>query len=221
MLTVGVLCAHLGVLWLVSHPGRPGSAGGRPGVVTIAPGKTASAPRPAAVLDADTAATEPRPGAAATESAADPALPPPDPAPAPAPAPAALPAAATASASAPQAPAPSGDGGGDEFLPRSALTVAPRVRSEVRLDYPTAAPLGRFRGRVTLFVDETGSVRRMRFETPDAEFPAVFQDEVRQRFSAATISPGEVDGRPVKAQHVIVVDFDAGVGEDESSRPAR
>jgi len=99
--------------------------------------------------------------------------------------------------------------------------VPPRIYSEVLLEYPTGAPAGRFRGKVTLFVDETGKVRRLRFETPDAEFPAVFQDEVRQRFSAASISPGEVDGRPVKAQHVIAVEFDAGVNDDGSPQPPR
>jgi hypothetical protein len=116
---------------------------------------------------------------------------------------------------------PDGEIGSDDYLPRSALTVLPRVRSEVLLDYPSGAPAGRFRAKVTLFVDEAGAVRRVRFQPLDAEFPSVFQDEVRQRFSAATISPGEVDGRPVKAQHILVVDFDAGAGEDEASRQAR
>lgn len=213
---MGVLCAHLGVLGLVNPPGPPVSSG-RPGVVTLARSGPATATRPVTRLD-ETLQTNPAvppPQAWPTADAPMRSAPASDAA-APAPTTEANSAAFAASAA-----SPAGSGGSDDYLPRSALTVLPRVRSQVLLDYPSGAPLGRFRGKVTLFVDETGAVRRMRFETPDAEFPPVFQEEVRQRFSAATISPGEVDGRPVKAQHVIVVDFDAGVGEDESSPPQR
>lgn len=215
-LILGVLCAHLGLLGLLSPPSRPGGSSGRPGVVTLSPGKTESAPRRAVGVGPD-GAVEGQSSAASTDPPAEAASVPPMPAPASA----THPDAAVTSASAPQAPSRAGDGGSDEYLPRSALTVLPRVRSEVLLEYPPGAPAGRYRGQVTLFVDETGGVRRMRFETPDAQFPAVFQEEVRRRFSAATISPGELDGRPVKAQHVIVVDFDAGIGEDEASPPQR
>lgn len=209
-LTVGVLCAHLGLLWLVSALDRPGSAGARPGVVTVARSSAVTLPRAATAREegattAETTGTGPADRPATDAATAMPAAPP-------------VPEAPRASA--PVSSPPSG-AGNDDYLPRSALTQVPRVRSEVLLEYPPGAPAGRFRAKVTLFVDEAGTVRRMRFETPDAEFPPVFQEEVRQRFGAATISPGEVDGRPVKAQHVIVVDFDAGIDEDASNRPAR
>lgn len=111
---------------------------------------------------------------------------------------------------------PGGPGGPDvpeeEYLPRSALSLAPEALGEVLLAYPPEAPPGRYGGVLTLFIDADGQVRRVRREAARAgepELPPAFEEAARQAFLAARFRPGERDGRPVKARIRIAVEFEA------------
>lgn len=102
----------------------------------------------------------------------------------------------------------------EEYLPRSALSLAPEALDEVLLAYPPEAPPGRYRGVLTLFIDAEGRVRRVRSEPAagagDSEaLPPIFEDAARQAFLAARFRPGERDGRPVKSRIRIAVEFEA------------
>lgn len=100
-------------------------------------------------------------------------------------------------------------GSGEEYLPRSALSAAPQVLGAVMLEYPPQAPPGRWQGELTLFIDETGQVRRVRVDSGEAQLPAPFQEAARQAFLGARFTPGEVSGRAVRSRIRIAVDFEA------------
>lgn len=109
----------------------------------------------------------------------------------------------------PEATALPADAGLEEYLPRAALSVTPQPIGEVLLAYPPQAPIGLFRGVLTLFIDQHGGVQRVRIESGDAEFPPVFQEAARQSFLAARFEPGQLQGRPVKSRIRIAVEFEA------------
>ncbi len=94
----------------------------------------------------------------------------------------------------------------DRYLPRSALSRAPAALQQVELPYPEAAPLGQYRAVLTLFIDAQGRVRRVR-AAPG--LPAALEEAARQAFLAANFSPGEVDGRAVRSQMRVEVEFSA------------
>ncbi len=215
-LAAASLLAHLGLLGLLSS--EPPPAGRRP-----ADGAASSRPRSVLVRSAPVPAddaSEPlplRPPPQATERAAEPppGTTPHDEAP-------------SAAASSPHqtpvqtGPALPGPDAGAEYLPRSALSVVPLPLGEVLLAYPPGAPPGRHRGELTLFIDEQGSVQRVRIDSGEGELPAVFQEAARQAFLAARFSPGEWQGRAAKARIRIAVEFEAaepgGAVEDRGPR---
>ncbi len=203
-LAAASLLAHLGLLGLLT--GEPPSAGRRP-----ADGAASSRPRSVLVRSTpvpdDASAPVPPP---AIERAAEP---PPHAAPHDE-----APSAETAASSPHQTPsqtpalagpALAGPDDGAEYLPRSALSVVPQPLGEVLLTYPPGAPPGRHRGELTLFIDEQGSVQRVRIDSGEAELPVVFQEAARQAFLAARFTPGELQGRAVKARMRIAVEFEA------------
>lgn len=107
---------------------------------------------------------------------------------------------------APVAPADAVDG----YLPRKALSVPPAPRGHIALEWPAGmAVLGRQAAVFTVFIDETGVVRRMVPDGPTLQ--PTLEAVARDTFTAAVFSPGEVDGRPVKAMIRIEVVFDADV----------
>lgn len=109
-------------------------------------------------------------------------------------------------------PAPRTGSLDEEYLPRSALSLAPEALGEVLLAYPPEAPPGRYGGVLTLFIDADGGVRRVRSEPArpgEADLPPVFEEAARQAFLAARFRPGERDGRPVKSRIRIAVEFEA------------
>lgn len=120
-----------------------------------------------------------------------------------------LPAAQPGTALDSAPPQTAGQPDGEEYLPRSALTTPPQARGSVLLAYPDDAPVGLYRGVLTLFIDERGAVQRVRVETGEAELPALFQEAARQAFLAAQFSPGELQGRAVKSRIRIAVEFEA------------
>jgi len=95
-----------------------------------------------------------------------------------------------------------------DYLPRSALTVPPRARDQVVIDYPFFdGALQRYVAEFDLFIDDSGGVVRVVGATPD--LPAILADAVRQAFLAARFAPGELDGRPVRSRMRIEVTFDS------------
>jgi hypothetical protein len=85
-----------------------------------------------------------------------------------------------------------------DYVPRPQLSVAPQPVGVLQFDYPDfAGDAGHYRFVVSLFIDEHGDVREVRFD--DAGVPAPIQYTVRNEFFSARFSPGEVDGRPVRS----------------------
>ena len=115
----------------------------------------------------------------------------------------ATPAASHGVPSAPVAPA-------DPFLdyvPRSRLTVAPRPLSAVDVNFPSVEGLVDLRVQVTLFIDESGTVRKVRIDTPDV--PADFARAISESFLPARFQPGEVETVAVRSQIRLEIDFRA------------
>jgi periplasmic protein TonB len=79
----------------------------------------------------------------------------------------------------------------DHYLARSLLTVPPVSLTPVLINYPDAPDTGdRYRGELTLFIDETGAVVRVRAEG-DA-LPPALEDAARRAFMSTRFSPGEL-----------------------------
>lgn len=95
-----------------------------------------------------------------------------------------------------------------DYLPRRELTVAPVLKAEVPLVWPEEGVLaGRYSAVVTLFVDETGRVRKLRFDGDG--LPPLLQEQAREAFLGARFSPGELQGVPVKSRVRVEVVFEA------------
>lgn len=188
-----VLAAHAAVL---SLPVRP--AAGSP-VMSTAPviqTRTLSTASPAPVPDRPTpepVAAPPTPVAQAARRLAEPA-----------PTPAPLAAPEQVQAVVPPASlhdeVPTAVGGlslpgiaddDDLFVARSLLSVPPVATAPVLIDFPAfAGQAERYRGELTLFIDEQGVVVRVRAEG-DA-LPAPLEEAARRAFMAVRFSPGEL-----------------------------
>lgn len=117
------------------------------------------------------------------------------------------PAVAAAAAAAPLPEAP--------YLPRGELTVPPRLLGHVDVPFPTDVEgVVDLKVRVTLFIDERGTVQRLRVETPDVH-PA-FERSIRDAFGQARFSPGELDQVAVRSQVRLEVEFHAPSGRPRS-----
>lgn len=98
----------------------------------------------------------------------------------------------------------------DGYLPRKALSVAPAPLEQIALAWPAGMTvIGRQTAVFTVFIDETGVVRKMVPDGPTLQ--PTLEAAARDTFTAATFSPGQLDGRPVKAMIRIEVVFDASV----------
>jgi periplasmic protein TonB len=90
------------------------------------------------------------------------------------------------------------DSDGD-YYPRALLSKAPSPLDAVAIDYPLIEnDSGYHVSELTLFIDETGRVARVRVD--GASLPAAF--------AGSKFRAGEVDGRAVKSQIRIEVVFD-------------
>lgn len=95
-----------------------------------------------------------------------------------------------------------------DYRPRRELTVAPVLKADVPLVWPEEGVLaGHYSDVATLFIDETGRVRKLRFEGEG--LPPRLQDQAREAFLGASFSPGELQGVPVKSRIRVQVAFDA------------
>ena len=97
--------------------------------------------------------------------------------------------------------------GDDRYLSRSQLDQPPAAQSDIALPFPDTAPLGSYRAVLTLFIDPTGQVQRVRTEsaegtesTEGASLPPSLDNAARQAFLAARFTPGVKDGQPVRSR---------------------
>lgn len=113
---------------------------------------------------------------------------------------------------------PIGHGGLDDYLPRRLLTQAPTSDRPVELPYPSDGPLqGQYVAVATLYIDEHGWVRDVRFE--GEPLPSALQETARGSFLAARFRAGEVEGQPVKSRIRIEVTFESKVNADSHHLP--
>ena len=123
-------------------------------------------------------------------------------------APAAVPPRAGADAT--PAPAPA-------FSPRPAqryyttreVDARPGILMQVEPEYPEAAARRFLSGRVVarLLIDETGAVEKV--AVVSAEPPGYFEAAAEKAFLAARFTPGIKDGRPVRVQMLLEINFDS------------
>ena len=141
----------------------------------------------------------------------------------PAPEPSAIDASASRSpapaADPPPAPgdAPAGAAERPAFAPLPALRyyrtrdldVRPGILVRVEPEFPEAAARRFLSGRVVaqLLIDESGAVERV--EVIEAEPPGYFEAAARKAFLAARFTPGMKDGRPVRVQMLLELNFDS------------
>jgi periplasmic protein TonB len=102
--------------------------------------------------------------------------------------------------------------GFEEYLPRNRLSVAPEVLTNVDVQFPPGVTgIVDLTARITLFIDEKGTVRRLRFDS--AGIPSAFATSVLDTFLNARFKPGEVDGVAVRSQVRLEVEFHAKRGK--------
>jgi hypothetical protein len=99
----------------------------------------------------------------------------------------------------------------DEYLPRQRLTRAPRAQQLIDIPFPPGVPTpGRYKAVLALYIDETGTVRRVK--VADADLPGAYEEAARNAFQSASFVPGELKGRAVKSLIHIEVVFEESRG---------
>jgi len=91
----------------------------------------------------------------------------------------------------------------DLYFARSQLAVVPAPIDAVSIDYPVfAGDAGRYTAELSLFIDETGRVARVRVDT--AGLPPALEDAARRAFTRARFRPGEAAGQGVVKSRIRV-----------------
>ena len=89
--------------------------------------------------------------------------------------------------------------GGDEYIDSRRLSVRPAPIGEFTLPpLRMGSRVGPAKAVLTLFIDETGHVVRVRVES--SNLPANADNEAQQAFADARFQPGMLDGRAVKSR---------------------
>jgi TonB family protein len=96
-----------------------------------------------------------------------------------------------------------------EYRPLSELTRPPTAAEEITIEYPyDPYRLGLLVASLALFIDEDGSVAKVRAEDPKA--PSNYERAAVEAFAKARFNPGMVGDRAVKSRLVIRVAFESG-----------
>jgi len=114
------------------------------------------------------------------------------------------------------------EAGADTYLSRDAVDQGPQPVSLIQIPYPEGVQAvasngttGQVHtGRLTLYIDENGAVRRVQVNS--TELPTPFQEAARNAFLQARFVPGQRQGQAVKVRIDIEVSFD---DRDTSPRP--
>lgn len=94
------------------------------------------------------------------------------------------------------------------YFGREDLDLAPKAQGIVQIAYPPGVPGNELQaGRLTLFIDEHGTVQRI--QVLDQSLPPPFQEAARNAFLQARFAPGERAGRNVRSRIDVEVVFDA------------
>ena len=124
------------------------------------------------------------------------------------------------SASQPRVAAPADD---EDYVDPRRLTVRPSPVGDVVLpELPASDLKTALKAVMTLFIDDTGRVVRIRVES--SNLPVDAEVAIRQVFMQAPFRPGAIDGRAVKSRMRIEVGFDAaapGADAPGSADPRR
>ncbi len=98
----------------------------------------------------------------------------------------------------------------DLYFPRALLSHAPAALDPVIIDYPRfEGDIGRYVAELSLFIDETGRVARVRVDS--GSLPPALEDAARRAFAQARFRPGEVaEHGAVKSRIRIEVIFESG-----------
>ncbi len=95
----------------------------------------------------------------------------------------------------------------DDYYPRAMLTLAPSPFEAILIDYPAIEnDQGHYSSELTLFIDETGRVLRVRVE--GAALPRALEEAARNAFIDARFRAGEAEGLAVKSRIRVEVVFD-------------
>ncbi|MDB5872861.1 MAG: TonB family protein [Ramlibacter sp.] len=95
-----------------------------------------------------------------------------------------------------------------DYLPRSKLSAPPQPQDMVEVPFPAdVSGIVDLKVRIALFIDELGTVRRIRIDSPDV--PSPFVVAVLDSFSAVRFNPGKLDGMAVRSQIRLEVEFNA------------
>lgn len=91
----------------------------------------------------------------------------------------------------------------DLHFPRSQLLVVPAPMDTVTIDYPVfAGDAGRYTAELSLFIDETGRVVRVRVDSEG--LPPALEDAARRAFTRVRFRPGEAAGHGVVKSRIRV-----------------
>ncbi len=119
---------------------------------------------------------------------------------------------ATSDASATPATSADSDAPFTGYARRDMLDRPPQALGIVQIGYPPGVAPGRvLTGRLTLFIDEAGAVRKVMVATPanaQEALPAPFVEAAREAFLQARFAPGERQGVAVKSRIDVEVSFD-------------
>jgi hypothetical protein len=98
----------------------------------------------------------------------------------------------------------------DVFLARSLLSVPPTPLAPVIIAYPEVAAMAtRYSGELTLYIDESGTVVRVRAEY--GALPPALEEAARNAFMSVRFSPGELaEHGAVKSRIRVEVVFEGG-----------
>lgn len=97
---------------------------------------------------------------------------------------------------------------GVEYVPRSLLSTPPVPLAPIEVPFPShVAGVFSIRAELSLFIDETGVVQRVRLE--GAPLPPALADAARNAFLRARFSPGELEGRAVRSLVRVEVNFES------------
>jgi hypothetical protein len=96
----------------------------------------------------------------------------------------------------------------DTYWARPYLSVAPSERTDVIVERPRLGGISPVVLHLTLYIDETGKVRRVRNDTPGIQREYV--DAATRAFSVAEFRPGEIGGQAVRSLLQMDVTFDSG-----------
>jgi hypothetical protein len=105
----------------------------------------------------------------------------------------------------------------DQFLVRSLLSAPPVPLAPVIIDYPNffKGEPGRYVGELTLFIDESGAVVRIKAE--GTALPEILEDAARSAFRQVRFRPGELaEHGAVKSRIRVEVVFESGAPLSQS-----